>query len=230
MSLHAASAPTLSPTIAGKWVQTTATTLTYQLDSPLIPASQEVVTIPGGNQGTAQCWRCGPLLSPSVTFDVADGTTLRLQQLLAGLNYLPLGFAPTGPPPARADLAEDQAGTFSWRWPNLPSELTSQWTQGSENEITKAAVEAFENENNLGVDGVAGPAVWTALINDTINAKPDANPYVYVLVNKALPENLTLWNNGNGPVRRASRSTPALREPTPSTGPTPCSSTCASRT
>ncbi len=41
-------APTLAPAIAGKWVQTNATTLTYALDSPLIPASQEVVTIPGG--------------------------------------------------------------------------------------------------------------------------------------------------------------------------------------
>ena len=70
------------------------------------------------------------------------------------------------------------------------------WTQGTENEITKAAVEAFETQNNLTVDGIAGPAVWTALINDTINGKSDATPYVYVLVNKALPENLTLWNNG----------------------------------
>jgi lipoprotein-anchoring transpeptidase ErfK/SrfK len=197
VSLRAASAPTLSPTIAGKWVQTNATTLTYELDSPLIPASQEIVTIAGGAKGLRSADGAVLSFSSSVTFDVADGTTLRLQQLLAGLNYLPLGFAPTGPPPARADLAEDQAGTFSWRWPSLPSELTSQWTQGSENEITKAAVEAFENENDLGVDGVAGPAVWTALINDTINGKPNVNPYVYVLVNKVLPENLTLWNDGN---------------------------------
>ena len=127
---------------------------------------------------------------------MAAGDTLRLQQLLAQLNYLPLGFSPSGPAPSRADLAEDQAGTFSWRWPGLPTELTSQWTQGTANEITKAAVEAFETQNNIGVDGIAGPAVWTALINDSINDKPDATPYVYVLVNKVVPQNLTLWNNG----------------------------------
>ncbi len=196
VSLRAASTPTLSPSIAGKWVQTNATTLTYDLDSPLIPASQEVVTIPGGSHGLRSDGGSVLSTSHSVTFDVADGSTLRLQQLLAGLNYLPLGFAPSGPQPPRADLAEDQPGSFSWRWPNLPSELTSQWTQGTGNEITKAAVEAFETQNDLGVDGIAGPAVWTALINDTINAKPDATPYVYVLVNKALPENLTLWDNG----------------------------------
>jgi lipoprotein-anchoring transpeptidase ErfK/SrfK len=62
--------------------------------------------------------------------------------------------------------------------------------------ITKAAVESFETQNDLGVDGIAGPAVWTALINDTINDKTDATPYVYVLVNKVEPENLTLWDNG----------------------------------
>ena len=127
---------------------------------------------------------------------MAAGDTLRLQQLLAQLNYLPVGFSPSGPAPARADLAEDQPGTFSWRWAGLPTELTSQWTQGTMNEITKAAVEAFETQNSIGVDGIAGPTVWTNLINDVINDKPDATPYVYVLVNKVVPQNLTLWNNG----------------------------------
>ena len=67
---------------------------------------------------------------------------------------------------------------------------------GHRDEITKAAVEAFETQNNLGVDGIAGPAVWTALINDVINDKLNATPYVYVLVNKVVPQNLTLWDNG----------------------------------
>ena len=35
-----------------------------------------------------------------------------------------------------------------------------------------------------------------ALINDVINDKPSATPYVYVLVNKVVPQTLTLWNNG----------------------------------
>jgi lipoprotein-anchoring transpeptidase ErfK/SrfK len=64
------------------------------------------------------------------------------------------------------------------------------------NEITKAAIEDFESQNNIGVDGEAGPTVWGALINDLINDKPSATPYVYVLVNKVVPQTLTLWNNG----------------------------------
>ncbi len=186
----------LTPDIGGKWVQTSPTTLSYALDSPFIPSTHEVLTIPGGSAGVHATDGAILATSHTVTFDVAAGDTLRLQQLLAGLNYLPVGFTATGPAPARADLAQDQAGTFSWRWPGLPTELTSQWTQGTQNMITKAAVEAFETQNGLGVDGIAGPAVWTALINDTINDKPDATPYVYVLVNKTLPQNLTLWNNG----------------------------------
>jgi lipoprotein-anchoring transpeptidase ErfK/SrfK len=189
-------APTLSPAIAGQWVQTNPTTLTYALDSPLIPSSQEVVTIPGGSNGLHSTGGAILATSHSVAFGVAAGDTLRLQQLLAQLDYLPVGFSPTGPAPTKADLAEDQPGTFSWRWPSLPAQLTSQWTQGTTNQITKAAVEAFETQNSLGVDGLAGPSVWTALINDSINNKPSATPYVYVLVNKTVPQTVTLWNNG----------------------------------
>ena len=188
--------PTLSPNISGKWVQSNATTLTYDLDSPLIPYTQEVVTIPGGAHGLTS--KDGATLSSShtVAFGVAAGDTLRLQQLLAQLDYLPVGFAPSGPAPTRADLALDQQGSFSWRWPSLPTQLTSQWTQGAMNEITKAAIEDFENQNSIGVDGQAGPTVWTALLNDVINNKGSATPYVYVLVNKVVPQTATLWNNG----------------------------------
>jgi lipoprotein-anchoring transpeptidase ErfK/SrfK len=189
-------APALTPAVAGKWVQKSPTTLTYALDSPLIPSSQVVVTVPGGTKGLRSTSGGTLAGSSSVDFDVAPGDTLRLQQLLAQLNYLPVDFTADGPAPSRADLAQDQTGTFAWRWQGLPTALTSLWTQGTENEITKAAVEAFETQNNITVDGIAGPTVWTNLINDVINDKPDATPYVYVLVNKVVPQNLTLWNNG----------------------------------
>ena len=196
VSLRATSTPVLAPAIGGTWSQSTPTTLTYTLSSPLIPSSHETVTIPGGTSGIRGHNGAALPSSDTVTFSVAAGDTLRLQQLLAGLDYLPVGFTPTGPAPAPADLALDQPGAFSWRWPGLPTELTSQWTQGASNEITRAAVEDFQTQNGLGVDGIPGPAVWTALLNDTINQKPSGTPYVYVLVNKALPESLTLWNNG----------------------------------
>ena len=95
-------------------------------------------------------------------------------------------------------------------------------------EITKAAVEAFETQNNIGVDGIPGPTVWTSLLNDVINNKPSATPYVYVLVNKVVPQTLTLWNNGVAQYT-GSRSTAGRRAPTPPTARMPSSSTCATR-
>ena len=186
----------LKPAIAGTWVQSSPTMLSYNLDSPLIPSSQEVLTIAGGSGGVRAKSGGTLVATHTVAFGVAAGDTLRLQQLLAQLNFVPLAFTPSGPAPAKADLASDQPGAFAWRWPGMPDALTSQWTQGSSNMITKAAVEAFETQNGLGVDGLPGPAVWTALINNTINDKVSSTPYVYVLVNKVEPQNLTLWNNG----------------------------------
>jgi lipoprotein-anchoring transpeptidase ErfK/SrfK len=188
--------PVLTPHVAGYWVQSTPTTLSFDLAAPLVPGVQEQVTVPGGTSGLLGSTGEELARPTTVTFDIAPGDMLRVQQLLAQLDYLPLSFTPTGPPPPASELAVDQEGSFAWRWADQPSELMSLWIQGQENEIVKAAIESFENQNGLGVDGIAGPAVWTSLINDTINHKVNATPYVYVLVNKVEPENLTLWNNG----------------------------------
>jgi peptidoglycan hydrolase-like protein with peptidoglycan-binding domain len=185
--------PTVTPEVAGEWVQADPTTIRYDLAAPLIPASTEVVSVPGGTNGIKG--KNGATL-PSFTFTVADGDPLRLQELLAELNYLPLSFTPSGAAALPRDSAMPQLGNFAWRWPNLPANLTSLWTQGAEDVITKAAVETFENQNGLTVDGLAGPAVWSALLADVAANKVDTAPYTYVLVSKVLPENLTLYNDG----------------------------------
>jgi len=187
--------PTLSPAVAGTWVQASPTTIRYDLAGPLIPSTAEVVTIPGGTSGIRA--RDGGTLpaGSSFGFTVADGDPLRLQQLLAQLNFLPLSFTPTGAT-APQDMATAAQGTFAWRWATLPADLTSLWTQGVETVITKAAVEMFENQNGLTVDGLAGPKVWNTLLADVASNKVDSAPYTYVLVSKTLPQNLTLYNNG----------------------------------
>jgi lipoprotein-anchoring transpeptidase ErfK/SrfK len=38
--------------------------------------------------------------------------------------------------------------------------------------------------------------VWTTLLAAAASNKVNANPYVYVLVSKTVPQNLTLYNNG----------------------------------
>jgi peptidoglycan hydrolase-like protein with peptidoglycan-binding domain len=188
--------PTFNPPVSGTWKKVGSTSLSFAATAPFIPTSTETLTIPAGDAGPHSTG--GQVLAApvTVTFSVAQASTERLQQLLAELNYLPLSFTPAGPLTSPTMAVTAQTGTFAWRWPNPPSSLTALWSEGSENVITKGAVENFENQNGLAVDGIAGPEVWTALLADIASSKVDANPYTYVFVNKQLPENLTLYDNG----------------------------------
>src|SRR5674476_1329442 len=81
--------PILTPAVAGVWQLLTPTTFTFVATTPFVPTSTETVTIPGAIASTS-----GKTLGAdqSVQFAVANGGTLRLQQLLATLGYLPLSF------------------------------------------------------------------------------------------------------------------------------------------
>ena len=46
-----ATLPTLAPPVSGTWAQTTPTTLQYNLSAPLIPLTNEVLTVPSGTAG-----------------------------------------------------------------------------------------------------------------------------------------------------------------------------------
>ena len=120
--------PTLSPSIAGNWtVQGDAAVFT-----PTVGYSENTrvtVKIPGGLAGVisvagANAGDGGTLgsdLSPS--FTTGSFSTMRLQQLLAQLGYLPLTWTPKSdttisPTNAQAELAaayNAPAGTFKWQ-------------------------------------------------------------------------------------------------------------------
>jgi lipoprotein-anchoring transpeptidase ErfK/SrfK len=188
--------PTLDPPVAGSWKKVNASTLSFAATAPLVPMTTESLTVPGGPTGIQD--RSGASLAAPVTvsFTVAQGSTTRLQQLLAALGYLPVSFTPSAPLTSPAEAANPQPGAFAWRWPNTPASLTSLWTQGQEDVITKGALMSFQSQNRLTVDGLPGKQVWTALLADLGTAKLNANPYVYVLVSKTVPQTLTLYNNG----------------------------------
>ena len=185
--------PTFTPIVAGTWRKTAANRLTFAAAGPFLPTVTETLTIPAGLRATSGATLGTPT---TVTFAVAQASTERLQQLLAQENYLPLTFTPTNPTAPPADLATAQPGTFAWRWPGLPPDFTSQWIEGSENVITKAALMSFQNQHGLQVDAIAGPAMWTALLADATASRTNTEPYVDVLVSKQVPETLTLYENG----------------------------------
>ena len=191
--------PALDPAVAGHWRQSGTSTLVFHPTAPFIPGTDEVLTVPGGSRGIAG--QAGMHLDASTTvrFTIATGSTLRLQQLLADLGYLPLAYTTPTPAPAPQDMAQTQPGTLSWRWSDLPATLTSLWTQGNWSNITKGAVMNFENQNGLTVDGLAGPMVWGTLLAAVAAHKGDTQPYTYVTVVKTLPEHLTVYEDGTKP-------------------------------
>jgi hypothetical protein len=199
--------PTLSPSVAGSW-QVSGDTATFTPASGYVADTTVTVKVPGGTDGVrAAAASAGTLKKTSVTsFTTGSYSTLRLQQLLAQLGYLPLNW--TAADPATGTIADSDAnaqlaaaydapsGTFTFQ-SGYPSTLTSQWSAGTDNVLVEGAVRAFENNVGLTMDGDAGPRVWTALLKAV--AKDQVNPsgYSYALATQGSSnESLQVWHDG----------------------------------
>jgi peptidoglycan hydrolase-like protein with peptidoglycan-binding domain len=188
--------PTLSPAVAGQWAALSSSLLQYQATAPLVPGTVETITVPGGTTGVVGSRGQHLAAAYTASFTVAQGSTLRLQQMLAELDYLPVSFTAASPLTSPTQEGDPQVGTFTWRWANQPVSLTSLWTPGTYNVITKGAVMNFESQHNLTVDGLAGPEVWSALLTALQDGQGNALPYGYVYVSQNLPESTTVYQNG----------------------------------
>ncbi len=186
--------PTLTPPVPGQW-SVNGTTLTFIPTGRYQPWSKEEITLPVGLAAT----------SATVSFSVQGVSVLRSEQLLAELGYLPVGFtSPDGQPglesePTVASSVSPTAepGSFSWRFSNIPSSLTSQWAPGQDNVVLQGAVMQFESDYGLIDDGVVGPAVWQALAQAVASRQMDGSPYDYLVVSEAIPEQLSVWRDGD---------------------------------
>ena len=178
--------PRLVPAASGHWTQIDANTLSFR------PSG-----LGFGLGGTVQVHLPGK----SLRWRVAGGSTLRLQELLARLGYLPVSWhsATDSPPTPASELAAAVSaphGTFTWRYPQTPTSLTRLWKPGRWNVVTQGAVMRFESEHGLATDGVAGPHVWRALIRDDLANRRSSAGYNYVFVHESLPQSLSLWHDG----------------------------------
>jgi peptidoglycan hydrolase-like protein with peptidoglycan-binding domain len=199
--------PKLSPQIPGSW-QVQGDLAVFIPATGWFEDTKVTVTVPGGPGGmTSATGTGGPggTLSSSVTETFTTGSfgTLRLQQLLAQLGYLPMTWTPKShsvisPTNAHAELAaaySAPAGTFSWNG-DWPWNLKSQWKAGSPNILDVGAVRAFESVQGLTMDGVAGKTVWSKLLSAVAKGKHNPNGYSYGLADQDIPESFTLWHNG----------------------------------
>lgn len=195
--------PKISPQIAGQWIWKSPTTEQFIPSSSWGYGPDQVVTvtIPGGPNGYHSAQGAYFPNNVTVSWSTAPGSTLRLQELLAKLGYLPLKWIPNTPVPDTlsaqiAAMMNAPSGQFQWEYSNTPATLQSFWIPGQYTVMVKGAVMNFERVHNLPVDGIAGPQVWRDLIQADLGDQMNPDGYSYVYVSENLPETLTLWHNG----------------------------------
>jgi peptidoglycan hydrolase-like protein with peptidoglycan-binding domain len=200
--------PPVSPTTAGSWHTINTHTIEfvpsgygYGLATGVSVGLPSGIRLVGGQSSggsTAGHWT------------VPGGSTVRLQQMLAMLGYLPLSFHYAGKHVPSTPGAEEVAavapppGTFSWRYRNTPAALRNMWQPGTSGVMTRGAIMAFENDHGMTTDGVAGTAVWKALIAATLAGKKSNFGYTFVQISEGSPETEQTWHSGktvvSGPV------------------------------
>ncbi len=198
--------PTFSPTVPGSWLAGSGGTMVFTPTTPFAPGTAETLSIPGGASGVHSAK--GGLLATPATFHfvTAGWSTLRLEQLLAQLHYLPLTWTPiasstTGSTTSLSysqqltDVYAPPAGTFTWQ-PGYPSTLMSQWAPGVSNTILTGALMAFQSVHGLTMDGVAGGSTWQAVLDAATKGQDNPNGYTYAYASKASPETLTIYHDG----------------------------------
>jgi peptidoglycan hydrolase-like protein with peptidoglycan-binding domain len=210
------SRPPVSPATAGTWHTVNSHTIVfdpsgygYGLGATVRIGLPSGIQLVGGTQSGSD---------PIATYTVPGGSTIRLQQLLASLGYLPLNFNTSGASVATTPAAQEAAaitppaGSFTWRWGNTPGELRAIWQPGASGVMTRGAVMKFEDEHGMTADGVAGAAVWKALINDALAGHSSAFGYTFVHVTEGSPESESTWHDGrtvvSGPVNTGIAAAP----------------------
>ena len=167
------------------------------------------VNIPGGLSGVVsaagasggQRRNAGSNLSQS--FTTRTFSTMRLQQLLAQLGYLPLTWTPTSSPAvspadAKAELAAAYAapaGTFSWQ-SGYPWNLTSQWKAGSGNILDVGAIRAFESVSGLTMDGTPARPCGLTCSPRWPGARTTPTATLTGWPTRTTRRTLTIWHNG----------------------------------
>jgi hypothetical protein len=203
-----ANLPTLSPSIAGSWkIEGNQAVFTPSVGYP--EDTHVTVNIPSTTLGTTTT-----TAATTASFTTGQYSTVRLDQLLAQLGYLPVswtpdgtnGSIPGGDANAQLQAAYDPpSGSFSFDR-GYPSTLSDQWSAGSDNEILVGAVRTFEYDQNITMDGMAGPDVWEHLLAAVAKNETSQHGYTYVYVNQGNggDEYLDLYHDG-----RLAISTPA---------------------
>ena len=108
-----ATRPSISPSIDGTWDSPAPDELRFTPTAGFLPLSKITVTVPAGTSGPVGQGDEVLAAPATLSYSTAPGSTLRLQQLLAELDYLPVAFTPTGTPTSGSSGVAGSSGTVT---------------------------------------------------------------------------------------------------------------------
>jgi len=194
------SMPKLSPDPPGHWSSLNSHTVVFKptgfgfgLDTSVSVQLPKGVQVVGAHTSGAS----------SASWTVPSASSLRLNQILAQLGYLPVRWHPAGRPVGTTPAAELAAavkpplGSFSFIWGNTPSSLQGQWNPDQQTVISQGGLMAFEQDQGMYGTDPSPSQVWHTLIDAAIKDQRSSFGYTYVMVSEASPESLDLWHDGH---------------------------------
>ncbi len=146
-----------------------------------------------------------PPKPPIISKGNHSNTALYLNEALAELHYLPVTFMPslndssqtiTGAFAKSALREQPLPGKFTWKYPSIAPTLQSGWSASTFTTLTQGALMTYQHNRGLTIDGIAGPQVWASLAEDLKAGKINLRGYMYITVEKRLPQTLKVWKDG----------------------------------
>ena len=187
--------PRLSPAVPGTWARSGNAAVFTPASG--FPGSAKVrVSVPGAVATTRSGYSSG--------FSTKGYSTLRLQQVLAQMGYLPMtwsaylgGTVTPGSLAAQASAAySPPPGSFGWKH-GYPGQMYGLWKEGKPNLLDTGAIAGFEADHGMRADGVAGSAFWAALLKAAAAGQRNRHGYSYAIASESIPESLSIWHNGH---------------------------------
>ncbi|MGC8488622.1 MAG: L,D-transpeptidase [Clostridia bacterium] len=190
----------VSPPLAGRWVHVSSRVWTFRPSGlGWAPDTRATLTIPGGSRGPQTLAHAYLRHTLEVSWTTPPGRTLRLQQWLAELGYLPVIWTPaSGSPPmlSWASAYQPPTGHFTWRYPAVPGPLRQLWQPGQWTVMVQGAMMHFEHHAGLAQTTDPTAAVWEALRTAVARHQAVTSGYSYAYVSETAPEQLWLWYDG----------------------------------
>ena len=197
--------PVLTPRTEGTWT-TQGNSLVFTPNGAFPPDSEVTVSIPGGMHGVVAVDGARLRATRTVEFTTEGGSTLRAEQLLAQLGYLPVTWHPQAPL-ARTRAEFERAvyvaphGQFAFLG-DVPQPLRALWTPGSSSQVLQSALTSFDRSERLPPGSGLSTKFWSTLLRlgrrPALHRNPDG--FTYAIADKNTgnnqPETFTIFQDG----------------------------------